>query len=100
MGNYGVISYFEASSELTVELQTQVENGFVKMRTNPIFLANVELLKGRALTKGERSIALYLNGELANNSFGILAGEGYITFEYTGSIEFLKTQFLFEVKLF
>jgi hypothetical protein len=100
MSGFGVITYRENVASVSVELKTIAGGLYVKMRTNPMFVSNAKVLRGKALTKGLSDIAIYLNGQLANNSFGIAKGDGFITFEYNGSPEFLKNQFLVEVNLF
>ena len=65
-----------------------------------MFLENISMLQGRALSQGISNIAIYLNGEFANNLFNIDKGVDYITFLYQGSSEFLKTKFLLEVNIF
>lgn len=100
MSQFGVVTYKEAVQATTVELKTAATNGFGSMLTNPQFLENITMLQGRALSQGLTEIAIYLNGEFANNLFSIEKGSDYITFQYTGSTTFLKTRFLIEVNIF
>jgi hypothetical protein len=100
MGAFGVVTYKEATEATNVELKTAAAEGFGAMLTNPCFLENISMLQGRALSQGLNDIAIYLNGEYANNLFSIEKGTDYITFLYQGSAAFLKTRFLFEINIF
>ena len=100
MGAFGVVTYKEAKEATNVELKRDLAEGFRAMDTNPYFLENISMLQGRALSQGLNDVAIYLNGEYANNLFSIEKGAGYITFLYQGSAAFLKTKFLFEINIF
>jgi len=100
MSAFGVVTYKELTQETKVELKTSPANGYGQMLTNPTFLENIAILQGRAQAQGVGNIAIYLNGELANNLFSIDKGADYITFRYDGSKEFLKVKFLLEVNIF
>jgi|APDOM4702015191_1054821.scaffolds.fasta_scaffold82926_3 hypothetical protein len=99
--NFGVVTYKDKVAETYIDLRTSPFEGFTKMRSNPAFILNATMLDGQVkLSSQNADIAIYLNGLLANNSFAISRGNGYITFVYQGSNEFLRNKFLLEIKIF
>lgn len=98
---FGVVSYKEKVVDTSIEVKTLFHSDLQKMRKNPTWVLYAELLTGRVKLSSEvADIAIFLNGMLSNNSFAISKGDGYITFVYQGSKEFLRNKFLLEIKIF